>query len=333
MLRLLICLILFIAVTAIGKHNRESREFYEKKFIDYIKEHKIEFDFNGKEFIHRLQIFADALDKIQKHNEEGKHSYKLGVNAFTHMTWPEFRDHFGIGGTRIPNLRRAPEKDYFVKSSSKSNPDSVDWTTKGAVTEVKDQGSCGSCWSFSTTGALEGAYYLKTNTLTSLSEQHLVDCDQVDSGCNGGWMDRAFNWVKRNGGLCSEADYPYTSGGGSEGTCNPCSTLQPVAPTGYTDVTPGSVSSLEAASAQQPVSIAVAVNSNFQYYQSGVFDDTCGTAINHGVLLVGYGTDGKDFWKVKNSWGTSWGEDGFIRILKDDSDLCMVLDAASFPSL
>lgn len=326
--------IVLIAVLSVAlAANLRDRDYYEAKFIDYIREKKVNFDFSGKEFLHRLQIFSDNMDMIEEHNK-GQHSFKMAMNEYTHMTWSEFREHFALGGTRPPisNLRVGGTAFKGVSS----NPDSVDWTTKGAVTGVKDQGNCGSCWSFSTTGAIEGAYYLKYGKLISQSEQNLVDCDQIDAGCNGGWMDRAYGWMKRNGGICTEADYPYVSGTtGKAGTCSTaCQKDSKTAPTSWTDVTPNSVSSLESAVAQQPVSIAVAVNTAFQFYSSGVFDETCGNDINHGVLAVGYGTDGgSDFWKVKNSWGPSWGEGGYIRVLKDSSNLCHVLDAPVFPTL
>ena len=319
-----------LAMASAGVLLRD-RDFYESKFVDYLKEHKIDMT-DGHEFLHRLQIFSENLDRIEQHNKGG-HSYKMGVNAFTHMTWSEFREHFALGGTRIPNLRMNPHGPTLKSSGVKAS--SIDWTTKGAVTGVKDQGQCGSCWSFSTTGAIEGAYYLKYGNLESFSEQNLVDCDRIDHGCNGGWMDRAFGYMQRAGGICTEADYPYVSGTtGKAGECDSsCSKVKDTAPSGYTDVNPNDVGALETALTQQPVSIAVAVNDAFQLYKSGVFDGTCGEDVNHGVLAVGFGSDGKDFWKVKNSWGTSWGEDGYIRIAKDDSNLCHVLDAPSFPSL
>jgi C1A family cysteine protease len=247
------------------------------------------------------------------------------------MTWSEFREHFNIG-LALPNLRKGTGGMAGAKAG---NPDAIDWVEKGAVTDVKDQGSCGSCWAFSTTGALEGAYQQKTGSLKEFSEQQLVDCDQVDAGCNGGLMDQAFDWVKGNGGLCSEADYPYTSGGGHAGTCSTsCSVDSASAVTKYTDVKPKDVGALETAVAQQPVAVAIAVNSNFQMYTSGVFDGRCGFQLNHGVLTVGYGTDaGQDFWKVKNSWGADWGEGGYIRLVKDSSDECKIMDAASYPTL
>jgi len=345
-------LALFAAVlaTSASAINLRPREYYEAEFFDYIKEHKIDFEFSGKKFIERLQIFADNLDRIERHNKEAS-SYKLGRNAFTHMTWEEFREHFNIGAMPIPasSLRRG-DGTFFKGVATAS---SVDHTDQGHVTQVKDQGNCGSCWSFSTTGALEGATSVTHNKQWTsgasatpsdssqwegYSEQNLVDCDHIDSGCNGGWMDRAFGFVQRNGGICDEADYPYTSGTtGGVGSCDTsCTKDSQVTVTGYTDVTPGDVNSLMAAVEKQPVAIAVAVNSNFQLYSSGVFTGTCGQDLNHGVLLTGYGNVGKtssyygtDFWKIKNSWGSAWGEAGYIRVERGSSNLCHVLDAPS----
>jgi C1A family cysteine protease len=298
---------------------------------------------NGQEFIQRLQIFASNLDQIETHNADTTQTYQLGVNQFTHLTFDEFLDAVNIGGLRPPYLRR--EKSEFVHSAptdASANPKTVDWVSAGAVTPVKNQGSCGSCWSFSTTGALEGAYQIKNKNLVSLSEQELVSCDTAgnDAGCNGGWMDDAFNFVKQNGGLTTEDAYPYTSGDtGKSGTCTKTgyTNIAGTAPKSFTDVQTGSVTALESAVAQQPVSIAIQANQMaFQSYKSGVLTGKCGQRLDHGVLLVGYGTDsatGLDYWKVKNSWGPTWGEQGYIRIKKGSDDLCGVLDAPSYPNL
>jgi len=211
---------------------------------------------------------------------------------------------------------------------------SVDWVTAGAVTGVKDQGSCGSCWSFSTTGCMEGAYYIKKKSLVSFSEQQLVSCDTTDSGCNGGLMDYAFEWIQSNGGICKESDYPYVSGTGLNPSCKTsCSIVSGTKPTGWTDVR-ATESALLSAIAQQPVSVAIEADQiAFQLYKSGVFDSSCGTNLDHGVLAVGYGTDsGANYWKVKNSWG----EDGYIRLSRDVSQTggqCGILKSASYVSL
>merc|ERR1711972_1051668 len=201
--------------------------------------------------------------------------------------------------------------------SGKTLADSVDWTTKGAVTPVKNQGQCGSCWSFSTTGALEGAWEIATGKLVSLSEQQFVDCDKVDSGCSGGLMDNAFQYAEKNA-ICTEESYSYTGRGG---TCKASSCTVGIpngGVTGFKDVAKDDMQALMEAVEKQPVSIAIeADKAAFQSYRSGILSSSCGANLDHGVLLVGYGSEGgKDYWKVKNSWGTSYGENGYVRLLR-----------------
>ena len=222
-------------------------------------------------------------------------------------------------------------------------PDTVDWVDSGAVTNVKDQGNCGSCWSFSATGALEGAYQLKTGSLTAFSEQNLVSCDDVDLGCKGGLMDQAFQWTMDNGGICTEADYPYVSGKSRDNEdCiqDSCTKDVAVTPTTFTDVAESDGDLMDAL-AQQPVAVAIQANQPaFQFYKSGVMTGKCGDRLDHGVLAVGYGTysDGTDYYKVKNSWGPKWGMDGYI-LLGRGSDFgksgqCGILSGPpSYPSL
>jgi len=215
----------------------------------------------------------------------------------------------------------------------------LDWRVNGAVTPVKDQGMCGSCWSFSTTGAIEGASFIKHGQLVSLSEQNLIDCDHVDLGCNGGLMDTAFLFDETSGGLCSEEAYPYLAL--QEDTCMPvqCTPVAGSQVISYTDVPPNDVEALLNAITMQPVSVAVEADTqDFQLYSSGVFDnEDCGSQVDHAVLAVGYGTeDGKDYFLIKNSWAETWGDEGYIKLARtsiDPAGTCGVLSLSSYPSV
>jgi KDEL-tailed cysteine endopeptidase len=204
----------------------------------------------------------------------------------------------------------------------------------------QDQGNCGSCWSFSATGALEGAYLINQgksdNGWTGFSEQQLVSCDQAilgNHGCKGGLMDTAFKWVIKNQGICSEADYPYTSGTTRDnGVCyETCTEVAGSGIKGYVDVQKNSDAALMSALDLQPVSVAIeADQAAFQLYKTGVITANCGTNLDHGVLAVGYGTwtDGTQYYQVKNSWGTSWGMDGYVLIERNSAQsggMCGIL--------
>jgi len=301
--------------------NLNDRSYYEAKFFGWLAEHNIQ-PTSGEHFVRMIQNFANNDDIITAHNNQGL-SFELGHNQFSHLSIDEFRDHVRLGLDRP--FQPAPTEVHEAPADPSTLTASIDWVSKGAVTDVKDQGQCGSCWSFSATGAMEGAYKVKYGKLESFSEQNFVDCDNrknggSDSGCNGGLMDNAFKWAKKNGGICSEADYPYKSGTTkTEGTCNTkCTKVANSAPPKYVDVAKNSDSAMMSALNIAPVSVAIeADTSSFQLYKSGVYTAACGTNLDHGVLAVGYGTDGKnDFYKVKNSWGGSWGESGYIRFSK-----------------
>lgn len=322
--------------------NVHDRSYYEQKFYDWLSTHKIAAK-SGEHFVHMLQNFANNDDLIESHNAKGL-SYTLGHNAFSGMSLDEFRAYVRLGLDRPSNIAQAANV-HQAPADMSTIASSKDWVADGGVTDVKDQGQCGSCWSFSSTGAMEGAYFVKNGKLESMSEQNFVDCDTLknggrDHGCNGGLMDNAFAWATKNGGICSEADYPYTSGSGKEGSCSDSRCKNSAfAPKSFTDVKANSDDAMMSALNQQPVAIAIeADQAAFQLYKSGVFTGECGTNLDHGVLAVGYGTQsGNDFYKVKNSWGPSWGQDGYILLGRGSSynkgqGQCGMLIEPSYPN-
>jgi len=253
------------------------------------------------------------------------------LNKFADLSSAEFKNIY-LGYK--PELRRGERQVTLDDLRVGAYPSGdLDWTTKGAVTGIKDQGQCGSCWSFSTTGAVEGIVAIKHGQLTPLSEQQLMDCSYSygNLACNGGLMDNAFKYVMANG-LCTEAAYPYTAKSSLDCKASSCSVSPNSKITGYTDVK-STENNLGAAVDMQPISVAIeADQSGFQMYKSGVFCGICGTNLDHGVLAVGYGTDsGTDYWKVKNSWGTSWGEQGYIRMCRNKNE-CGISSEPSYPT-
>ncbi|XP_077251180.1 senescence-specific cysteine protease SAG39-like [Tasmannia lanceolata] len=286
----------------------------------------------------RFKIYQSNVELIDAINFINA-SYKLIDNQFADMTNEEFRATYL--GFVLPHQQPKRRSNFMYKNKNTTElPVSVDWREKGAVTSIKDQGNCGSCWAFSAVAAVEGITKLKTGKLLSLSEQELVNCDVQgqDQGCNGGYMDLAFQFIKKNGGLTTESNYPYQ---GIDGPCNTAKLKNHATTiTGFEDVPPNNEQALLAAVANQPVSVAIdAGGYSFQFYSGGIFDGYCGTDLNHGVAVVGYGNGsgggGNDkYWLVKNSWGADWGEKGYIRMKRDVSSkqgLCGIAMQASYP--
>ena len=297
-----------------------------ERFYSWAETHKIDVPEGENELLRLLTNWKNN-DRIIDETNAKNLTYTLGHNAFSGMSSEEFAEHMHFGLNReiiasssVPSaLRRGFESVVSV-------PASVDWRTQGAVTPVKNQKSCGSCWSFSTTGALEGIYAIKRGNLVSFSEQQLVDCDYIRAGgtslgCNGGDMQSAMEWIGKNNGLCTEQAYPYVSGDTqTNGPCQKtCSIVSGSDVSTTVSVSANSDNAMMTALAQQPVSVAIeADQSSFQLYKSGVFTGSCGTNLDHGVLLVGYGTmNGLDYYILKNSWGSSsWGDQGYMYIGK-----------------
>ncbi|CAM0942899.1 unnamed protein product [Alopecurus aequalis] len=282
----------------------------------------------------RLQVFKTNVEFIDLFNAENRKFY-LGVNQFADITNGEFRASRANKGYR-PSLERVPTTFRYENVSLDALPATVDWSTKGAVTPVKDQGQCGCCWAFSAVAATEGIVKLKTGKLISLSEQELVDRDVhgTDQGCEGGLMDDAFKFIILNGGLTAESSYPYTA---EDGKCksrsNSAASIK-----SYEDVPANNEGALMAAVASQPVSVAVdGGDMTFQFYKGGVMTGSCGTDLDHGIAAIGYGvtSDATKYWLLKNSWGTTWGENGFLRMEKDISDkkgMCGLAMEPSYPT-
>ena len=305
------------------------------------------FSIDLKDTATQSRIFNNWLtnDQLIRDTNAKSLSYTLAHNAFSGYSHDEFRELMSLKPMFYPTSTESLYDDSYLGNEL---PESVDWRTKGVVNPIKDQGQCGSCWAFSTIQAVESAVALKTGTLYNLSEQQLVDCDDMDFGCSGGWMDNAFSWINQNNGLCSEDDYPYVSG--NSGMSDKCLTTCNLKPKTkvllHVDIPVNSDESLMDVLSLQPVSVALEADQpEFQFYSSGVFTGTCGTLLDHGVGLVGYGvneTNNLPYYILRNSWGTSWGDNGYMYLgrgndpntnkpYNDGKGQCGVLTKASYP--
>lgn len=300
-----------------------------------------------KEDEHRMKIWLENLLHIENHNyghDQGKHTFRLKMNEFGDMSTEEFvktRNGYDFEQKQAKGVSYNPLYMLDLDYSESALPKNVDWREHGYVTPVKDQGQCGSCWSFSTTGALEGQMKRKTGKLVSLSEQNLIDCSKPEGnmGCNGGLMDNAFQYIKDQHGIDSEESYPYEMR--DDQPCRFKEAAIAGEDVGFVDVPQGSEKHLQDALATQgPVSVAIdAGHRSFQFYSSGIYyEPECSPMqLDHGVLAVGYGVDDtiegthNKYWLVKNSWSSRWGDNGFIRMARDRHNHCGIATAASYP--
>jgi len=307
----------------------------QQEFVKYMR--KYGKTYSSTQFNVRYNIFKANLEFINKHNADRTNTHTVAVNQFADLTGAEFKQFFlGFRG----DAKKHAAGPQFEVDESVTAPASLDWRTKKVVSAIKNQGQCGSCWSFSTTGSTEACHAIKygASKLVSLSEQNLIDCSVSygNQGCNGGLMTDAMQYIIDNGGIDTEKNYPYTTSGPNtceyvdNGRPNPLATLK-----SYANVQSGNEAALQAAVSKGPVSVAIDASQNsFQFYSSGVYyePECSSTSLDHGVLAVGWGTEsGSDYWWVKNSWGTSWGDAGYIKMARNKDNNCGIATMATLP--
>ncbi|XP_033981262.1 cathepsin S, ortholog 1 [Trematomus bernacchii] len=328
----ILCAVLLLAFVILTHSSSALNKVWEEWQI----EHRKVYD-NKTEMEFRRAVWEKNMLLVLRHNQEasaGNHSFTMGLNHLSDMTAEEVNE-------KLNGLRLEESADFrnvtLKEPRGSATPQSVDWRKHGLVSPVQNQGMCGSCWAFSSLGALEGQMKRRTGVLVPLSPQNLVDCSTSDGnhGCRGGYISKSFSYVIRNRGVDSEKFYPYEHQNGKcrysvRGKAGYCSDFH---------ILPGGdEGALQAAVASEgPVAVALnAMLKSFHLYRGGLYNvPNCNPKfINHAVLVVGYGTDaGQDFWLVKNSWGTAWGEEGFIRIARNKNNLCGIASFAVYPTL
>ena len=333
-------LFLSVGVSSYNFVNFQHPNYYPYQFYDrYITDfHKFvtKFDksYSSSEFWDRFDNFVDNMIRIENHNKFATHhGYRLGVTRFADMTPYEWRNTY-LSKSPPPNME-SPFTHQYQQSELQNRakvPDSRDWRAEGWVTDVKDQGQCGSCWAFSSVAALEGQYANVTGNLTSFSEQNLVDCVTNCSGCDGGWMNLAMEWVVENG-IETEQAYPYM---GVDQSCAFNKSMSAANFSSVVNITQDDVDGLyHAVATVGPISVAIDAEDDMMLYKSGIYKSTtCSTTmLDHGVAAVGYGVSlkGHKYYIIKNSWNADWGMDGYIYWSRDIPNMCGIAHAASYP--
>ncbi|XP_046977844.1 procathepsin L-like [Vanessa cardui] len=314
-------------------------DFVRDEWNAFKREHKKSYA-NETEEKFRMKIFAENKLKAEEHNrrfERGQETYRVGVNKYSDLLHHEFATLNGFNRTAKLKDGKALRGVTFLSPNNLAAPKFMDWRTEGAVTPVKDQGSCGSGWAFSATGSLEGQQFRSSGVLVELSEQNLIDCskDYDNNGCDGGSVPHAFTYIRDNGGIDTEESYPYEEDDEDNCRYNPRNVGAKVV--GFVDLPKGNEKKLlDAVASVGPVSVSIdASQPSFQKYTTGVYyDSRCSsTRLNHAVLVVGYGYDevGGDYWLIKNSWGRSWGMLGYMKLARNRNNHCGVATAPTYP--
>lgn len=305
--KFIIALGLIALVASLTPQEKEDQKAF-KKFQKFIKKYNKHYS-SIQEYMARFQIFRQSL------NQKSNGLYKKGVTQFSDLTENEFRRKYLNLNINILNTLKYTSVHHTISGEA---PEAFNWVDQNALGAVKNQGSCGSCWAFSTVGNLEGLYYIKYGENKRFSEQQLVDCDDVDQGCNGGLMEQTFQWIKENGGLQLESDYPYK---GYDNKCTQDKEKFAVQVDSFVKLDSEDEEVIKEY-LYKTGPLAIALNANpLQYYYGGIVDESQSSCnpqgLNHGVVLVGYGSEnGVDYWIVRNSWGASWGEKGYFRMLR-----------------
>lgn len=317
-----------VALLAGSAMAAQTEAEYQSAFTTWMQTHKK--SYGHEEFRARYHVWRENMNFIE--NFQGQH--QVAMNEFGDLSKAEFAKYYL--GVRMNANKKAGE--HAVASTGPKNvngPASVNWVSKGAVTGVKNQGQCGSCWSFSTTGSTEGCHEISGKSLVGLSEQNLIDCSVSygNQGCNGGLMTQAMEYIIANKGIDSEASYPYTTSGPNQCQFNRANVAATLS--SYTNVQSGDEADLADKIVSGPVSVAIdASHSSFQFYSGGVYyePDCSSTQLDHGVLAAGYGVDGgSKYYLVKNSWGASWGLQGYIWMSRDRNNNCGIATMATLP--
>jgi cysteine peptidase B len=313
---LLLCLLLGLAIADIRQQFIEFQRQYKKVYSSH------------EEFQRRFAIFQDNMKWAQELNKQNPMA-KFGATRFSDLSREEFANFYLMPNFNATAYVAPPTKAFAERVPTASN---VDWRTKGCITPVYDQGQCGSCWAFSATETIESYWFLSGNSLRRLSMEQIVDCDTTDDGCGGGFPQNAYSYVQNAGGIDSYTSYPYTAGNGQAGSCqaNSQNMIADVANSQTISGESGLAAqlNLDASQGGGPVSVCVDASS-WQNYQGGILT-SCGNNVDHCVQLVGYQAYNTPAaaWLVRNSWATSWGENGYIRIAIGQ-DLCSIGDYAT----